>query len=169
AHAGAEARAERLHHRTEFEQLGVAHHAIAADHLQDRTLAIEKHAPREATLDLRPPFVQLGRRYAAGKLDDVINVLRRLHLGPRRWVRPHLYGRLAAAVEQHVGVGRSERFLGVAPRRAFLPTVVDDYGDDGHAADHGQTDLEIRQAASSSRMRSASSMSTATTFETPDS
>src|SRR5205085_8021917 len=52
----------------------------------------------------------------------------------------------------------------------LLPPVVDQHCNNRDAADDCKTDLEIgHYAASSSRMRSASSMSTATTRDTPDS
>src|SRR5258708_16536572 len=60
--------------------------------------------------------------------------------------------------------------LGVAPVRAFLPLVVQKNGRDDHGADAQETDLQIahvQAAAGSSRSFRASSISTATTRDTP--
>src|SRR3954462_5085893 len=65
----------------------------------------------------------------------------------------------------------AEGLLGLAPDGALLDTVVDQHTCHGGRADDEQADLQVRhrQAASSSRKRSAWSMSTATTRDTPDS
>src|SRR5690349_12536898 len=67
-------------------------------------------------------------------------------------------------------MARAEGALRRAAHAPLLPPVVDQDCYNRDAADDPQTDLEIgHYAASSSRMRNASSMSTATTRDTPDS
>src|SRR5262249_25054188 len=83
---------------------------------------------------------------------------------PERGLAP-----LDRGVGEHVGMARPERVLGLPAHRAFLQMVVQQDAQYGENANRGQTELEIGQAAISSRMRSASSMSTATTRDTPDS
>src|SRR5260370_763339 len=60
--------------------------------------------------------------------------------------------------------------LGLAPVAGFLPLVVQKNGRDDHGADAKETDLQIahvQAAAGSSRSFRASSISTATTRDTP--
>src|SRR6185503_11648131 len=76
-------------------------------------------------------------------------------------------------VQKDILMIRAERAFRIAPGAAFLHSVVDEHRRDHHHAYREQPDLELahgrRQAASSSRILSASSMSTATTRDTPDS
>ena len=111
-----------------------------------------------------------------GKLHDVVDPFvrqrrilrrRRARRGARRFRR-----RLAIRrrpIEQHIGVRRAECPFGRAPRAALLDAVVEQDAEHDQRPDRKQADLKIAQAASSSRIRSASSMSTATTRDTPDS
>src|SRR5678816_4381975 len=64
---------------------------------------------------------------------------------------------------------RGEAPLRLAASAALLEIVVSQDPDQRDDAQHRETDVQLGQAASSSRMRSASSMSTATTRDTPDS
>src|SRR5260221_7770012 len=65
---------------------------------------------------------------------------------------------------------RSKARLGLAPVPAFLPLVVKKNGRDDHGADAQETDLQlahVKAAAGFSRNFRASSISTATTRDTP--
>src|SRR5258708_7780613 len=65
---------------------------------------------------------------------------------------------------------RSKAHLGLAPVPAFLPLVVQENSRDDHGANAQETDLQFahaQAAAGSSRSFRASSISTATTRDTP--
>src|SRR5262249_39116987 len=117
--------------------------------------------------------------------------------GRRRSGCPRFASRRGTGLlEQDIPVARAERRLGPAPELRLLPPVVDDDAHDDGNADREEADLQVTHiaqgappeadgraaapariprssngpvvhAAAASRMRSASSMSTATTRETP--
>ena len=108
----------------------------------------EQGAAREAPLGRRPRFVHDGcrERLRQRQLDDVVNPLgghgspelRRSGLTARR------QRRLAAlGAEQHIGVARAERLLGIAARHALLPAVVDHDCDHRESANREQTELQV--------------------------